>query len=798
SKDSLTLPELRRRLEEERPQLLGVRGIPNRRLWEENETLAWLGRASEGETVGQLRQRLSRLEVRGADPEELWGWGRELPYRVHLSWASAWPDGRLDALFVQDGLAEGAAAQILAQAPAERPWGEYASNPLQERLARRLAPRWRQALEEKLPEYMVPSSVVVLARLPLTPSGKVDRRALPEPQETSEAEGYRAPGRPSEELLAGIWAEVLGLERVGADDNFFDLGGHSLLATQVITRIGRAFGLELPLRALFESPTIAGLASLIEEQRQQGTGRALPPLVRTSREGDLTLSFAQQRLWFLDQLEPGRPLYNMPVFLRLQGDLDFQALQDALSEIMRRHEALRTCFPQQNGVPVQHIRPPAPFPLPIVDLQALFEDSSNAEAQRLAEAEARRPFDLSQGPVIRGMWIQLSGDRGRTENGERRTEEGNGSGFQVPGRRFQNPESESLASEPPSPQPPTPSLPPPSSVLRSPSSVLLLNLHHIVSDGWSMGVFAGEMTVLYGSGRRQEAGGRRQEEGRGGEFAAGSTEKEPETRSPEPGTSSSEALQPHSLTASQPSSPTYSLQPAACSLLPPLPIQYADYAAWQRCWLTGEVVEEQVGYWKDCLKGAAPLDLPSDHPRPSLPSYRGSTLGFGWPAELQQALNRLSRGQDSTLFMTLVAGLSALLHRYSGQTDVSLGSPIANRQRAETEPLIGFFVNTLVMRCDLSGDPPFQKLLARVRETALGAYAHQDIPFEQVVEAADPERSLSRAPLFQVMFGLQNAPEAALKMEGLSVSPMGTGVPSARFDLTISVHESPQGLQGVI
>ena len=514
----------------------------------------------------------------------------------------------------------------------------------------------RAFLSERLPDYMVPSLFVTLDALPLTPNGKVDRRALPAPgAERPDLVGaYAAPRTPVEETLAAIFSALLKIERVGANDSFFDLGGHSLLATQLVSRIRDTFGAELPLRTVFEAPTVAGLAQAIEAAARPSR----PPLAPVPRGGRLPLSFAQQRLWFLDQLEPGIPIYNIPAAIRLTGALDLEALERALNALVRRHEALRTTFQEIDGEPVQVIAPEMTVPLPVTEVD------STLEAARLAGEEARRPFDLARGPLFRARVLRLAGD----------------------------------------------------------DHVLLVTMHHIVSDGWSTGVLIAEVAALYQS-----------------------------------------------------------------LPLAPLPVQYADYAVWQRRWLAGETLAAQLDYWKRQLAGAPPLDLPTDHARPALPAYRGATEAFTLPPGLFEALERLSRREGATAFMTLVAAFQLLLARYSGQDDISIGTPVANRSTAEVEGLIGFFVNTLVLRTDLSGDPTFAELLKRVRETALGAYANQDVPFEMVVQALEPERDLSRSPLFQVMFVLQNTPMEARELPGLRLAPIEAASGVSAFDLTLSM-----------
>ncbi|HEX8272300.1 MAG TPA: amino acid adenylation domain-containing protein, partial [Longimicrobiaceae bacterium] len=488
----------------------------------------------------------------------------------------------------------------------------------------------RQALGRSLPEYMVPAAVVALERLPLTPNGKVDRGSLPAPELGAPASAHVAPRTPTEELLAGIWADVLRRERVGVGESFFELGGHSLLATRVVSRIREAFGVELPLRALFEAPTLERLAARVEAQLAGGPGAAPPPLVPVERTGRLPLSFAQERLWFLEQLSPGGHVYTIPGALRLEGPLDAGALEATLGEIVRRHEALRTRFPSDGGRPWQEVLPPEPFRLPVEPVAA-------AEVEGRVRAEVERPFDLERGPLFRATLLRLQEDE----------------------------------------------------------HVLVLSMHHVVSDGWSLGVFFGELSALYGAFR----------EGRG-------------------------------------------------SPLPEPAVQYGDYAVWQRAWLRGEALEAQLAYWRGRLAGAPALELPTDHPRPAVQGFAGARHALTLDADEAEGVRRLARREGATLYMVLLAALQVLLGRYAESEDVVVGSPIAGRTRRETEGLIGLFVNTLALRTDLSGDPAFREVVGRVREGALGAYAHQEVPFERLVEELKVERDLSRSPLVQVMFAL--------------------------------------------
>jgi len=545
----------------------------------------------------------------------------------------------------------------------------------------------RQFLKAKLPEYMIPNAFVMLESLPLTPSGKVDRRALPAPDLYSEiTDKYVAPRTPIEELLAQIWAQVLKVEAVGIYDNFFELGGHSLLGTQLVSRIRNILKVELPLRELFATATLGELALVIEQLQQQNLQLSVPPILPRAKNTDLPLSFAQQRLWFLDQFEPNSSSYNIPVALRLVGTLNVAALDKSLQEIIHRHEALRTNFVTVDGQPTQIIREQGTGNreqeiISIVDLKHLSTTEQESALQQLAQQQAIEAFDLASEPLLRATLLVLS----QTKH------------------------------------------------------VFLLCMHHVVSDAWSINVLIQELAALYNAYSQ-------------GQFPS----------------------------------------------LAPLPIQYADFAIWQRDWLQGDVLQSQLIYWQQQLANApALLSLPTDRTRPAVQTFAGAYQQFALSIELTDRLVKLSQEQGCTLFMTLLAAYDILLYRYTGQSDILVGSPIANRNRNEIEVLIGFFVNTLVMRTDLAGNPSFSELLTRVREVALSAYAHQDLPFEMLVEALQPERDISHTPLFQVMFVLQNAPMSALELTGLTVTPLMTEAVTAKFDLTLSMQNTATGLVGV-
>jgi len=535
----------------------------------------------------------------------------------------------------------------------------------------------RERLNNRLPEYMVPSAFVLLAELPTTSSGKVDRRALPDPALESTS-AHVEPRTQVEQQLAQMWEQLLNRTRVSVYHNFFDLGGHSLLATQVISRVRDLFNIEIPLRSIFEAKTIAELAERIE--RSLGTATT-SPIPRAPRDTPLPLSFAQQRLWFLDQVVPGNPAYNIQAAVQLSGSLNVAAFSSTLNEIVRRHEILRTTFHMREGQATQVISAMAELPLEIRDLSTLLSSQQQQAVQQLASEEARKPFDLTQGSLLRALLLRLS----ETEH------------------------------------------------------VLLLSVHHIVADGWSMGVLIREVASLY----------RAFVEGR--------------------------------------------LTPLA-----ELPIQYADFAVWQRQWLQGEVLHEQLDYWRQQLAGLKPLELPLDQPRPPVQTFRGARRFFALSAQISNELRALSQQEGLTLYMTLLAAWQTLLHRYTGQNDIVTGTDIANRNRSEIESLIGFFTNQLVLRSSFSGNPTFRELLQRVRRITLDAYAHQDLPFEKLVETVQPERIFDRNPLFQVMFVFQNGQAQQLELPGLLVRTLEIDEGTTAFDLTLTMEETDEGLKGSI
>ncbi len=538
----------------------------------------------------------------------------------------------------------------------------------------------RRWLQGQLPDYMVPSAFVSLEALPLTPNSKVDRQALPDPGEGRLVGGadFVPPRGPVEAALAEICSALLGESQIGSYDSFFERGGHSLLAIQLLARVRRTFDVEVPLDDFLGEPTIARLARAVERALAEGGAASDSPLVRVPRDGPMPASFPQQRLWFLDQLEPGRASYNIPAAVRLRGQLDFSALERGLNEVIRRHEVLRTTLVPESGIPRQIIADRLELLWTTEDFSRLPEDERESQALRRLREEAERPFDLARGPLIRAALLRLS-------------------------------EQEHFA---------------------------IVTMHHAISDGWSIGILIRELSALYGSFRRGE---------------------------PSP-------------------------------LAEPV-VQYADYAAWQRKLLEDEGFEAQLKYWTRQLAGVPQLELPTDRPRPLIASQRGGERTAMLPKATLEALRALGRGEGATLYITLLAAFQVLLHRYSSQEDIAVGSPIAARTRPELERLIGFFVNTLVLRGDLSGDPAFRELLRRVRRTAIEAYTHQDVPFEKLVSVTHADRDSSRAPLFQVMFALQNVPPPELHAPELVLTPLELSSSTSMFDLTLFATEVPEGLR---
>ncbi|GCF09960.1 non-ribosomal peptide synthetase/type I polyketide synthase [Dictyobacter arantiisoli] len=540
----------------------------------------------------------------------------------------------------------------------------------------------RSFMQQSLPEYMIPAYFVPLERWPLTPNGKIDRKALPTPDFSDARVDFSStPTTIIEEILLDVWAKVLQRAVPGTDASFFDLGGHSLLATQLLAQVRELFSLEVPLRSVFEAPTVAAFAALLDGLLRQGQDQHLSPLVPVKREPYLPASFAQQRLWFLEQLVPDTAAYHIPLAVRMRGPLNILALEQSIGELIRRHESLRTAFTMQDGQVKQSIHPFTAFSLPVLSLRTENAGERERELQALISAEILKLFDLTHPPLLRATLFSVHEEE----------------------------------------------------------HVLLVTMHHIISDGPSYNIFIDELMLYYAS------------------FARGDV----------PG-------------------------------IVQLPLQYADFVSWQNQWLSDERLDVQLTYWKQKLSKSVALELPTDHPRPATQTFNGADIVFTLPPSLTASLQALSRSEGVTLFMTLLATFQMLLATYTGQDDITVGTPVTNRNRTELEGLIGFFVNTLVLRTDLSHNPGFIELLARVRETCLEAYTHQDLPFEQIVDAIQPERDLSRSPIFQVMFMLQHAPDmdSFADLADLQLSLFPVGSQTSKFDLTLDLTVVGQTVHG--
>jgi amino acid adenylation domain-containing protein len=686
--ENLSPAQLKSLLTQDQPDVLHLVDVPNIRCESQQAIVDAVAAMSPEETVSDLHTLLSAAPPgKGIEPEDFWALSESMPYVVEVVWNESTRAQVYEVVLKRSAVGstssiDSAIAACITHTVESKPWTSYVNDPSRGHIAARLVPHLRQFVEEKLPSYMIPAAFVLLTEMPLTPNGKVDRRQLAtlELGGVVSEDNFVAARTPTEELIAGVWQEVLGIERVGIDNDFFELGGHSLLAMQVIARLREAFKLDLPLRLLFGKPTIRTLAQGVAEEFQAGRKLDAPPIEILSRAEKLPLSFAQQRLWFLDQMEPGNPFYNLGGAVRLRGTLDSNALKKSFAEVLRRHEVLRATFTGSGEEVRQVVAAEVELPLPIVNLEHLAPDERESEIRRLAVAEAQQPFDLGRGPLLRTTLLRLAEEE----------------------------------------------------------HVILFTMHHIVSDEWSIGVLIKEIGICY---------------------EAFSRDKLP--------------------------------------LLPELKVQYADYAGWQQRWLNEETTQTLLDYWRKQLDGAPlVLDLPAEGARPPVQTYQGATYQFELGAALTEKLKASSRQQGATLFMTLLAAFQTLLYRYTGQEDFVIGTPVANRSRQELEPLIGFFVNLLVLRSQLTADMSFADHLRRVRETALDAYAHQDLPFEKLVEELQPERDLSRSPVFQVLFALQNAPVDLLSpdLAGVEMTALEIERGISRYDLGVSVMENEGSL----
>jgi len=673
----LGLDSLRSLLEKKGPDVLGVRRVPNKQVEAACRTVSLLREGANFATAADLGADLAANEssTTSLDPEDLGILADETGYSAHLSWAETGDDGHFDVVFTKS-------PNFPFDLPAEsagglKHWTKYTNRPGHKTLFLDLIPRLRDFLIGKLPDHMIPSAFVLLDKLPLTTNGKLDRARLPRPERARPAveQEFVAPRNELEKLLAEIWTAVLGLERVGIYDDFFELGGHSLLATQVIYRIRERCETKLPLQSFFKAPTVAGLAAEL-----RNSGKFVASVIPRQGLQSAPLSSGQQRLWFLNQLVPGTPVHNIPAAIRLTAEPNVAYLERSLNEIVRRHESLRTTIAEVDGTPVQQVANEFERKIPVVDLSGLPPTQRRAEARRITTEEAHLPFDLARGPLLRAVLIRLG----------------------------------------------------------SQDHVLLLTMHHIISDGWSLGILLRELGILYAA------------------FANGQA-----------------------------------------SPLAPLPIQYADFALWQREWLQGADLNTQLSYWTRQLAGAPQIiELPTDKPRPSVQTFSGARERLSLPAALASELKAFSRREGGTLFMTLLAAFNVLLHRYTGQEDILVGSPIASRPRTEVEGLIGFFLNNLVLRTKLSGQSSFREVFDCIKRTAIEAYANQDLPFERLVEELKPTRDLRRTPIFQIFFNLLKFTDDQITLLGLTeetISAAGVWSQSdeawSQFDLTLYALE---------
>jgi amino acid adenylation domain-containing protein len=660
--------------------VIAIRHLRNARVSEAVATLDLLRGNDECNNVAELREVLRESnEVASVDPEQVWQLADELGYVADITWSDL-SSGNFDVSFRRADIPGTFDTKARAAAPE---WEKYANNPIRSDLARKLEPELRKSLAIKLPEHMVPSHFFILDALPRTANGKLDRKALPKPNHLRAdlEQPFIAPRNAAEEKVASVWAEVLKLKSVGIHDNFFELGGHSLLGTQVISRLRKLFDTQLSLRWLFQFPTVAALAEKIQTSSSAGTEDDAPILESVPRKQKLPLSFAQQRLWFLTQLQPESSFYNVAIGMRIRGRLNSTALSAAVDSVIMRHESLRTVFPIVDEEPVQLIvdRPRNTFSIEC--LSQVAGQDLETEARDLLKREAEQPFDLSEGPLFKASLVKLT----------------------------------------------------------DVDHVFVIHFHHIVSDGWSTGIIFHDLEKLYDAYCQNR---------------------------PSP--------------------------------LPELNIQYADYAVWQRKYLTFQRLDDLISFWKTYLAGAPlVLELPTTKIRPQSQTYTGADLSVRFSRRLSSSLSKLSQEHGVTLFITLMAAFQLFLSRLSGRDDLVVGTDIANRNSVELEQLVGFFVNLLPVRIALSGDPTFLELLERAATSILAVYAHQDLPFEKLVEELKPERDLRRNPVVQILFVMQNTEQRHLRLAGAQVEPFKLGSPSSRFDLALFVSERENGLEGL-
>lgn len=669
--DSDALDEL---LGAQRPDRLVLRGIPDARLAGDLRLLARLsGAAPDAVRPGVAPDELCRLAGRHG-------------YEAEPSWAEGRPDGSYDLLLHRRGTPPAVLPPVVTATEPHH----LATAPLWRPAALAALPGIESRLAERLPGPLLPARYVVLRRIPLNANGKVDRAALTNLSLTTENEdGEDCEARPEAELtatqrrMAAIWSELLGRDGIRAEDDFFDLGGHSLLTFRLVFRLREEFEVEVPIRGPFDASTLGALADLVDGLVAAKNRPVLPALAPAERDATVPASFAQERLWFLHQMDPGTAQYNFPVLVRLTGELDVDLLRRAVGEIVRRHEVLRTVITAREGQPFQTVLPAGPPALPLTDLTSHPPEQREAQARRLAREQYAEPFDLATGPVLRAGLLRLD----------------------------------------------------------TADHVLLLTAHHVTVDGWSAAVLLDELAELYTAGR--------------------------EHRPPR---------------------------------LPELPVQYADYALWQRRLAEAGHFDRLVEHWTARLRGILDLPgLPLDRPRPAHPENRGESLRFRTPAPTADGIRALCREEDGTLFMALLAALYAVVNRRTGETDLVVGSDVAGRSDSRTEPLIGFFVNQIVLRADLTGAPTWRELLGRTKDVALDAYAHQDLPFEEVVKALSPPRTRNQSPLFQIKLVLNSNRRAADAMAGLRLSPFTVDlIDTSRFDVTLVLEEDDDGVAGFL
>jgi amino acid adenylation domain-containing protein len=660
--------------------VIAIRNVPNVRVSEAVTALTLLRSDNECDNVAELREAVREHSHRASiDPEQVWAFSESLGYVADVRWSES-SSGNFDVELRRPHIGLTIDKKDRADAP---DWRKYANNPIRSDLALRLEPELRKALAVKLPEHMMPSHFFILDALPRTANGKLDRKALPSPHHLRPdlEQAFVAPRNATEEKVASVWVEVLKLKMVGVHDNFFDLGGHSLLGTQVISRLSKLFQAPLQLRWLFQFPTVAALSEKIQLVNSAATQDEAPTLEPVPRNQKLPLSFAQQRLWFLTQLQPDSSFYNVATGMRINGPLNSTALAAALDQLVMRHESLRTIFHEADDGPVQVIPDKPGSVLSIIDLSQTVGLDREGEASELLKREAEQPFDLARGPLFKATLVKLS----------------------------------------------------------DVDHIFVINLHHIVSDGWSTAIIFRDLERLYDA---------------------------------------------HSQNRPSP--------------LPELKIQYADYAVWQKKYLNDQRLDNLISFWKSYLAGAPlVLEIPTDKVRPPSQTYTGADLRVKLPGRLSSALSKLSQQQGVTLFMTLMAAFQLFLSRCTHRNDIVIGTDIANRNQVELEQLVGFFVNLLPVRITLSGDPTFVELLERATKSILDVYAHQDLPFEKLVEELRPERDLTRNPIVQNLFVMQNTEQRTLRLAGASVEPFKVTNASSRFDLALFMSERENGLEGL-